>query len=626
MDPDVSRIRLCAFFSLACCSALALLLAPNPLLADTGDLDRALEDAFRDTHVPGAAVAVVRSGALVHTWYHGVADLETQRPVTRDTVFRAGSVSKNVTSLIAVRLMQAGLIEPESKVAPLLPKFKLDNPWSADHPLQVRHLLQHTGGLPGSSYAEYAANRIDAAPGDYLEWLGDTKLRWPPGIFYSYANPGHTIVAALLERITGESFDQLAQRHVFSPLQMASASFATFGKQPAAMATSYDARRRVVPSWEMLIRPSGSLSATVVDLAKLVALYTRRGRLADGRSWLDATWLTRMEQGEAALAARISPGAAAYGWGNFCCLIDGRYFRGHWGKTEAFRTNMGYRPDHADGFVIVANATDEGAMEAARIAIVRFLADAISSPSVPDIPLRTPEIFPGHYISVGHEMPLRGWLFRGLNQCYIRASEEIPGAIAMTRRTPQSRGACTLYPVDAGFAHPGTPHATAVFADYDGDKYWLNGGPFKRVSMIEALFWRYLPGIALVAGLLALAQGGWLLVARIRNGQSPGYPGIQITGMLGVLLTAVLFVGYGLLGSAGEQHQFGTLGLVSMATAVASLVGGGCALVLPVIVWVSRSTQPGWQTALGMIVALPVHILAWVWLVHGWIPLIPWLR
>ncbi|MEM7100125.1 MAG: serine hydrolase domain-containing protein [Pseudomonadota bacterium] len=589
-----------------------------------------LNKIFSASHIPGAAVVVVREGQIAESWYYGFANLETKAPVTRQTVFRAGSVSKNITSLIAMRLMQAGQLQPEDSIRTLVPSFKFQNPWQSQSPLQLQHLLQHTGGLPGSSFAEYATDQRDASPKQYLNWLGPVTLRWPPGTFYSYANPGHTIAAAVLENVSGSTFDELALSQVFSPLGMQSASFATYGSDPSKLAKSYDASEQMIPDWEMMIRPSGSLTTNAHDLARLVAMYANGGLLSDGQPWISREWLKRMETGEAALAAQISPGAATYGWGNFGHMIDGHYFRGHWGKTEGFRTNIAYSTMHRHGFVILTNSIDERAMSAARKATARFLHKSRDIKSAPSKAIarvsNSSSAGSGWYINVGHEMPARQWLFYGLDQYHITRDEE-DQSLQVERFSPQGNFTRRYVELNGGYATKGSPHATAAFADYSGDPYWLRAGPYKKVSSIEAFFWRYIAYIAIITSLLFLLQGIWLIVKRSPQGPVAQrlYPFIQVTTASAFLLACYLFLAFGLLGDAEATKLFGTFSLVSAITAVSSLLAGVLGILLPLIWWAGRPIDSRLHTLSSLVLWLPMHVLAWVWMVHDWVPLVPWI-
>ena len=356
-----------------------------PAFADAKvDLRVEIENILDESSVQGAGIVVVEEGAPALEVYWGLADVEDARPVDRDTVFRAGSISKNVTSLLALRLIETGELDANALVSDLAPEIEISNRWQEGAPVRVIHLLEHTAGLPGSTYREYSENKPDASPQEYLDAAGKLKTRWLPGTLYSYSNAGHTVLARVMETVTGKSFDELVKEEVFGPLGMESASFRTHGNGIDPVAKSYTMGGQEQPVWEMLIRPSGALTTKPVDLAKLVSIYAQ-SQPEESDPYLSSTALTRMRGSEASAAADGGVGDGAYGFGTFAFIIDGRTYYGHWGKTEGFRANLGYLPKTGKGFVIMLNVVDERAASALRSAIAGYLERDLPPPEAIDI-------------------------------------------------------------------------------------------------------------------------------------------------------------------------------------------------------------------------------------------------
>lgn len=608
---------------------VGLLLTALPIPAVAQDDIRAeIKGILEDSAVRGAGIVIVEEGVPAVEVYWGIADVEAGRAVEADTVFRAGSVSKNVTSLIALRLIEDGRLDPLAEVSDLAPEILISNRWDQTAPVRVVHLLEHTAGLPGSTYREYATNKPDATPGEYLEAAGPLKTRWPPGTLYSYSNAGHTVLARVMERVTGRDFDALAREEVFQPLGMASASFATYGADPEALAKSYSSRGDEQPVWEMLIRPSGSLTVTPRDLARLVGLYATNGATGpDGYASPDA--LERMRGSEASSATQAGIGAGAYGFGTFAFIVEGHAYYGHWGRTEGFRTNLGYLPGTGKGFVIMLNVVDEGAASALRTAIGAYLAGDLPPAIDVNAAAFDPEAYRdrvGAYVLATHEQPLRAWLFKALDQRQISVSET---GLVVEGKGQLAPPLVQFRPVQSGgFAAENVPLATSAFAEVEGRTYWIDGDAYVKVSGVEATFRRLIIPAALIVSIIALLHGliwgGLGLFGRGPSGQGLWIRASLLVSGLGFLITVYLFVSYGLLGDRTKLSLVGQVSPVSLSMALTSLVAviGG----LAAMAFTARKLAT--ERSLFLVYAVPASLIlgafAVLWIYVGWFPLMSW--
>lgn len=592
--------------------------------AARADLEADLRTILEDSSITGAGIVLVEDGMPAEEVYWGLANSEANQPVTADTVFRAGSISKNVTTLIALRLAARREIDLETHLRELAPDIEIENPWADTDPVRLVHLMEHTAGLPGSSYREYAENAVDAPTARYVETIGAFRLRWRPGTLYSYANAGHTLLAYALEHATGRDFDTLAREEVFEPLGMASASFATYGVDPERLARSYTLEGTPEPVWEMLIRPSGSLTSTPRDLARLVGAYA-----SDGAGILPSDQVARMRRSETSLAAEIGVGGGAYGLGTFAFIEAGHVFYGHWGKTEGFRANMGYLPGTGKGFVIMLNTVDEAAAARLRQRIAEHLTATLSAPDGPALAAFDPAAYSGMegaYVLATHEQPMRAWIFKALDQRRISVGD---GGLDVTGAGMLAPPARLYRPVaGGGFVVDGFPLATAGFARADGRLYWIDGDAYQKVSGAEAAFRTFILPAALLVSVLVVGHG---LVWGVMGlaGRGPRGDGLAIRASLlvsglGFLVTSILLVQVGFLGDWDDLARIGTPSLVSLTMALMSLLG--CLGALAALGLTVGRAVTGPRTFL--IWAAPVTLIlasfAALWISVGWAPLISW--
>ena len=173
---------------------------------------------FNSTHSPGCAVGVAQNGrTLLHRGY-GMANLETNAPITAGTIFESGSVAKQFTATAILLLVKDGRIkldDPVRKYLPELPEYP--------RPLLVRHLLSHTSGLrewsnlvalggwPRGSRVHSQAELLDVV-------FAQKSLNYPVGDFYSYTNSGFALLPTIVERVSGMSFVRFSEDRIFRPL------------------------------------------------------------------------------------------------------------------------------------------------------------------------------------------------------------------------------------------------------------------------------------------------------------------------------------------------------------------------------------------------------------------------
>src|SRR5262249_41268695 len=160
--------------------------------------------------IPGAGIALVsREGAI---WVGGVgtADLATGRRVSAETTFRVGSVSKSVTALAVMQLVERGQFSLDVPLATPAPEVQFENPWEQSQPVRIAHLLEHTAGFEFLRFNEEFDDRPSPRP--LLEALAvnprSRHSRWPPGTRMSYSNEGYLVAGYLLEKLTGRAFDE----------------------------------------------------------------------------------------------------------------------------------------------------------------------------------------------------------------------------------------------------------------------------------------------------------------------------------------------------------------------------------------------------------------------------------
>lgn len=257
--------------------ALTLILPATPGTAPAADLTPASIDAFVEryraaTGLPGAAVAVARGTRVVHAAGYGT--IATGAPVTADTPMAIASLSKSVTSLAVMRLVERGKVELDRPVRRYLPEFRMADPRAAR--ITVRQLLDQTSGMADTSFREKSLPQPQTLAGAVAR-LRTARLATEPGTAFSYHNTNYQVAARLVEVVSGRRFADQLQATVFGPLGMGhSRTIDTAGDLPgSARGHVYVLGRAVaLPEPAAFGNGSGGVLSTASDMARwLVAQH-----------------------------------------------------------------------------------------------------------------------------------------------------------------------------------------------------------------------------------------------------------------------------------------------------------------------------------------------------------------
>ncbi len=220
--------------------------------------------------MPGAAAAVSVDGRLVWSEAIGLADLEAERPACRNTLFRAGSVSKIVTAAALLRLADAGTLDLDDDIRRHVSAVA-DKP----HPITFRQLAGHLGGIRHYGGAEYFnTHRFERVEDGLASFIADPLVA-APGTEYRYSSYGYNLLGAAMERAAGMDYLSLVDRTVLSPLSLERTHAESTVDSSPHLASHYSGDSeslRASPSFDTSDRwPSGGWVATAEDMALLGA-------------------------------------------------------------------------------------------------------------------------------------------------------------------------------------------------------------------------------------------------------------------------------------------------------------------------------------------------------------------
>ena len=341
-------------------------------------LDGFMPYALNTGDIPGAVVAVVKDGKVLTARGFGFANVDKRTPVDPErTLFRPGSVSKLVTWTAVMQLVEQKKLDLDRDINTYL-DFKI--PPRDGEPVSLRQLMTHTAGF------EEAAKDIIFFDAAHLQPLGALLKTWVPERIYkagttpAYSNYATALAGYIVERASGERFEDYVERHIFAPLGMHTASF----RQPlpdalaAQMATGYSKSGQPSSGFEIVgPGPAGSMSASGTDMARYMIANLQQGEL-DGKRIFSAATAAAMHDTPLASVNPMSLIAPLNRMklGYFETNVNGREVIGHLGDTEAFHTSLHLFMKDGVGFYVSFNGGGKaGASGTLRGALFHDFAD-----------------------------------------------------------------------------------------------------------------------------------------------------------------------------------------------------------------------------------------------------------
>src|SRR5215831_11079604 len=173
-----------------------------------------LSDLASEARVPGATLGIWFNGQEVLA-AHGVLNSATGVPVTTDSLFQVGSITKIWTATMIMQLIDEGSLSLDTTVSQVLPGARLGSAGAADQ-VTVRQLLTHTSGIDGDIFTD--TGRGDDCVERYVDLLAETPSVFTPGAAYSYCNSGFVVLGRIIEILDGQSWDESLRARLVGPL------------------------------------------------------------------------------------------------------------------------------------------------------------------------------------------------------------------------------------------------------------------------------------------------------------------------------------------------------------------------------------------------------------------------
>jgi CubicO group peptidase (beta-lactamase class C family) len=328
------------------------------ITAQADKVDDFVAREMQDHHIVGLSLAIIDDGKIIKAQGYGFTDKSGKTPITTSTLFQAGSISKSVAAMGALRLIDQGRLSLDEDVNVKLRTWKVpENEFTRIEKVTLRRILSHSAGLTVHGFPGYAVGRslptvVQVLDGEKPANTPAIRVDFVPGSKWRYAGGGYTVMQQLLIDVTGQPFPEFMQQSVLKPLGMAHSTF----EQPlpegwaASTATGCDQKGMEIKGrWHIYPEMAAAgLWTTASDLARF-AIGIQQSLAGKANPVISPT-MTR-------LMLTVQKGHD--GLGVFITSSGKNLQFDHGGRDAGFDAEMKACAETGQGAVIMINANDD---------------------------------------------------------------------------------------------------------------------------------------------------------------------------------------------------------------------------------------------------------------------------
>ncbi|HLI67188.1 MAG TPA: serine hydrolase domain-containing protein [Caulobacteraceae bacterium] len=328
---------------------------------------------------PGAAVGVRHGGQAPYVAGFGLADIEWGLPITPDTVFRLGSVTKQFTAAAIMLLVEDGKLGLDDDVRSVLADYP-----SQDHRITIRQLLTHTSGVANFNSRPDFPERTDLTLAEVIGLFKELPPDFAPGERYVYSNSGYVLLGAVIEALSGMAYRTFLLERFFRPLGMRQTRYLYDEPIVPKRARGYSAGPKGIQNARTmsmtLPHAAGALGSTVVDLLTW-SQALRSGQAVSAESYAAMTAPARLNDGS----------LSEYGFGLIGLTFRERTAITHLGGINGFATMLTHFAED-DLTVVVLSNLDSLPVERASLALARRALDLPDAPARPRLSIAAADL------------------------------------------------------------------------------------------------------------------------------------------------------------------------------------------------------------------------------------------
>jgi len=438
-------------------------------MPDMASLSEYVAAKATELEVPGAAIGLLHDGIEEYA-YHGVTSVENPLPVDATTLFQFGSTGKTFTAAAMLRLVDQGVVDLDAPVRRYVPELKLKDE-SVARAVTVFQLFNHTAGWSGDLMANTGDG--DDALAKYVERMATIEQVSPLGSSVSYNNASLSLAGRVIEKVTGQTYEQAIRELLFEPLGMANSYFSPNEVMTRRFAVGHnqkpDGTIEVARPWALprAAAPAGGISATAADQVAWAQFHLGDGRGREGQRLLSAELLARMQEPSVEIKGSALGDFVGISW--FLRDVEGARLVSHGGTTNGQHSAFVMVPDRGFALISMTNCEPNGPQLNDAVlgwALERHLGIVEQDPE--PLNLSDPEL-----------APYTGTFETIAASCEITTNKG--GLLLRVNIKPETLAALSEAGNDHGAAD-GQPPLPLGILPGDGDRYVVSDGPAKGMK------------------------------------------------------------------------------------------------------------------------------------------------
>jgi CubicO group peptidase (beta-lactamase class C family) len=341
-------------------------------------LNTYIKEKRQELGAEGISVSVISENDLLFLKGFGYADKESQTNVTPLTLFRVGSVSKLMTGIAIMTLVEQGKIDLDAPVENYIPGFSYKTHYPDAKLITVRNLMTHQSGIVGDIFkGRVSAEEQKYENSEVVNLINDEYVAYPTGYISSYSNIAVSLLGIIIEEVSGVGFEEYIKDNIFRPIGMFVSDFSMQFYMHPILAKSYDHEGVAEPFLYVRDKPAASLISNSLEMSLFMRMILNGGELFGQRIVKESTLEQMFVQQNKNIELDF-PQDHGDKWGlswvlNHPILSSVSKYAGHRGSIQNYFTQLHILPEHGLGVIVETNSTAEFSTDVADTAMVKAL-------------------------------------------------------------------------------------------------------------------------------------------------------------------------------------------------------------------------------------------------------------
>ena len=323
----------------------------SPLHSALDSLASVQKESYK---LPGLAVGIIRDDTIIYAKGFGVRSLSSQDAITTKSIFHMASVSKPFTATAIMQLVEKGKIDLDSPLVSYLPYFKMKD--SRYKNITIRQMLNHTSGIADVEDYEWDNPQYDVMAAEkYIRQFSADSLDFAPSTGYDYSNAAFNVLADVIAKASGLTFEDYMKKHIFEPVGMIHSTFykpdvpQELETKPHVLGPTFKMEESAVYPYNRIHAPSSTLQSNVEDMMKWAQLYLNKGKINGKQLFNEHTY-------NQLITPQVSIGnndSICLSW--FSRSLGSHKKYEHNGGDDGFKAHFAFLPEKSMAIVVTTN-------------------------------------------------------------------------------------------------------------------------------------------------------------------------------------------------------------------------------------------------------------------------------